>query len=111
MVDAEQVPGQLELEFRDEITILRDGLREYWSEYTYGETDDGFVFVDELEGDHRRWSSYNQVITRGPSGQHYMWGYEHGHTEYQEHCRNDDRVTKVKPVTKQVTITEWVKDD
>jgi hypothetical protein len=111
VVVTEQVPGQLELEFRDEIDILRDGLSEYWSEYTYGTTEDGFVFVDELEGDHRRWSSYNQVITRGPSGQHYMWGYEHGHTEYQENSRDDDKVIKVKPVVRLVPITDWVSDE
>lgn len=94
----------------DELGLLKELLREDWSEFTYG-TNDGFVTVEVLDGDHRRWSSYQTVITRGPSGQHYRWGYEQGHTEYQENYRDDNEVTRVKPVTKQVTITEWEPDE
>lgn len=82
---------------------------ESWSELmSVGDSLEGFETVEVVEGDDRRWSRYMSVITRGPSGQHYRWGYDHGLTEVQEDCRYDDRVEAVQAIETTVVVRSWI---
>lgn len=75
--------------------------------------DEGFETVDVIEGDEGRWMRHMQVITQGPSGQHYRWAWERGLTEYQE-CEGPAEYGKpvITPVRKvAVEAFEWVPDD
>ena len=102
-----------------ELATLRDLLkshthplaswREFWTELMeVGNTLEGFETVEVIEGDDRRWSRYMSVITRGPSGQHYRWGYDHGLTEVQEDERYDDRVEAVQAIETTVVVRSWI---
>ena len=73
-----------------------------------GDSLEGFETVEVIEGDDRRWSRYMNVITRGPSGQHYRWGYDHGLTEMQEDCRYDDRIEAVQAIETTVVVRSWI---
>jgi hypothetical protein len=77
----------------------------------FHEGDDDFEIIDEESNGSGRWSEYMTTYLKGPSGQHYAIDWNSGLTEYQENSYDDPRVRKVKPVTKQVTITEWVTDE
>ncbi|MBM4707957.1 hypothetical protein GS982_01175 [Rhodococcus hoagii] len=66
---------------------------------------DGFVTVAREEGDNRRWSRYNTIVTRGPSGQYYRWGYDEGLTEYQENTIYPNEIELVDRVENVVTET------
>lgn len=84
-----------------------------WHELTYGETD-GFVYVTSEDGEDRRWLRTVTVITRGPSGQHYSWEYEHGLTENQEDQAPGEyyalKVVPVRLVEETVIVRKWVSD-
>jgi hypothetical protein len=110
VVGAEQMPGQLELNYKyDEMVELKKALAD--AEYMYHEGDDEFELIDTVGGDTGRWYEYMTSYFKGPSGQHYAADWNSGLTEYQENTYDSPNVRKVKPVTKQVTITEWVRDE
>jgi hypothetical protein len=92
-----------------ELDRLKELLEESWSELEYFE--DGFKNVDRIEGEPRRWTRTIQVITRGPSGQHYRWEYEEGLTENQEDLGPGEyyplKIELVYPFTKTIEVTEW----
>ncbi|MGW1739988.1 hypothetical protein ACWCPQ_14380 [Nocardia sp. NPDC001965] len=93
-----------------EIEQLKQLLKEDWREVTWG-ANAGFVTVAEVDGDEGRWYRHVEVITRGPSGQHYRWEYEQGLTEYQDSTGpgeyGDPNVTPVRKVTRMVEETVW----
>ncbi|MEV2222684.1 hypothetical protein AB0E01_22730 [Nocardia vinacea] len=82
-----------------------------WDRLTEREPFQGFVWVDEGEYDEGRWHEYLEVITRGPSGQHYAWVYGSPLTEVQEVLTPDEygiEVRRVKPVEETVVVRKWV---
>lgn len=78
--------------------------------YFFHEGDGEFKVIDQESNGSGRWDEYMTTYLKGPSGQHYAIDWRSGLTEYQENSYDDPRPRKVKPVTKQVTITEWVPD-
>ncbi|MFD4444898.1 hypothetical protein ACFWPK_34500 [Nocardia sp. NPDC058519] len=87
-----------------------------WHELTYMDDEgvDGFVFVEDEDGADRRWLRTVTVITKGPSGQHYAWDYEHGLTENQEDQQPGEyyslRLVPVRQVEENVIVRKWVSD-
>lgn len=86
---------------------LHAALKEDWRDAIDDIWLDGWEHVTTLEGDNRRWSRYDTVILKAPSGRYWSWGYEHGLTEYQEHHYDGDAPVRVEPVEKTVTVTKW----
>jgi hypothetical protein len=91
----------------EEIEKLKALLKEDWTEIEHtGE----FKNVDRIDGEDRRWTRTVEVITRGPSGQHYRWEYEHGLTEIQEDMGPGEYYElKIVPVRRVVELVETVK--
>ncbi|MEV6219763.1 hypothetical protein [Nocardia sp. NPDC051833] len=87
-----------------------------WHDLTYKDDEgvDGFVFMEAKDGEDRRWLRTVTVITRGPSGQHYAWDYEHGLTENQENQKPGEyyplRLVPVRSVEETVIVRRWVSD-
>lgn len=78
-----------------------------------GEECDGFETVAEETIESKRWHDVIQVVTRGPSGQHYAWTWWCGLTEEQESEGPADHgmvLTPVHPVEETITVTKWVRD-
>ncbi|WP_043735840.1 hypothetical protein [Nocardia asiatica] len=75
---------------------------------------DDYVTVHTQPVSHHGWYSQVQVITRGPSGQHYRWIY--GEPDDEERDRipptklEPFRVTPVHPVDEPATTRTWVPD-
>ncbi|CRH91224.1 Uncharacterised protein [Chlamydia trachomatis] len=90
-----------------EIEDLKKILDEDWSALTYdGETVDGFETVScEVTG-RRRWEENMTTITRGPSGQLYLWEWVRGLTELQDDSGPMEVDSPVIPVVAKV---EFVK--
>ena len=67
-----------------------------------------FRTVDVESGGRGRWSEYMTAVTRSErTGEHFMWDYSEGLTEYQD-SDYDGSLRPVRPVTKMVEVTEWV---
>jgi len=67
----------------------------------------GFVVVETVEGDDRRWSRAVAVIARGPSGAHYRWSYDHGLTEVQDDSLLDGDPQLVEQHEETVVVKTW----
>ncbi|MFE5290135.1 hypothetical protein ACFRAQ_34650 [Nocardia sp. NPDC056611] len=71
----------------------------------------GFEYVDSYVVGKTRWNQCVEVITRGPSGQHYAWTYANPLTELQEVLAPREcglKVRRVKPVEEMVVVRKWV---
>jgi len=82
-----------------------------WNLLTESKSFQGFEWADEQEYDEGRWHQYMEVITRGPSGQHYAWVYGSPLTEVQEVLPPDEygiEVRRVKPVEETIVRRTWV---
>lgn len=95
----------------DQLKALLTG--DDWRELAYDDVD-GFVHVAREDGEDRRWLRTVTVITRGLSGQHYAWDYEHGLTENQEDQKPGEyyalRLVPVRQVEETVIVRKWVPD-
>lgn len=86
---------------------LNDG--EGWLDWI-SDAYDGWVNVETVEGDDRRWSRWNTVILQSPSGRHWAFGYEHGLTEYQEHYYDGQPPWRVEPYERVVKGWRAIKE-
>ena len=67
---------------------------------------EGITYVEEIEGEDRRWSRTNLVIFE-VGEKYFELEYEHGLTEYQENEYWAQIPIEVKKVEKTVIITDW----
>lgn len=72
-----------------------------------GDERDGFATVDREEHESRRWSRAVTLITQGPSGAYYRWGYDEGLTEMQDDERYSDDVVEVTRHEELVPVVNW----
>jgi hypothetical protein len=91
---------------------LREVLKDEWYQMRYdgGSSKDGdFETVEVIEGESRRWSSTDAVITwHLPTDTYYRWYFESGSTEMQEDDYFDDGNPElVEKQSKTITVTEW----
>jgi hypothetical protein len=67
-----------------------------------------FDTVEEIDGEDRRWSRTNEVITlHKPTGKLYRVYWEQGLTEMQEHEYEAQDAVEVRRVTKTVQVTTF----
>lgn len=79
----------------------------------YEDHEDWQVVETETVGN-SRWSVHKESICiHVPTGEHYLFSYSVGATEYQEEhpFEYEKEVTPVKVVQKEVVRTEWVPDE
>jgi hypothetical protein len=74
---------------------------------TVGDELGGFVVVETIEGDDRRWSRAVEVIVCAPSGTHYRWSYDSGLTEYQDDDLLDGDPVVVEQHEEEVVVRTW----
>lgn len=67
----------------------------------------GFVVVETIEDEPRRWSRAVSVITRGPSGTHYRWSFDQGLTEMQDDSILDLDPEIVEQHEETVVVKTW----
>jgi hypothetical protein len=67
----------------------------------------GFVVVETIEEEPRRWSRAVSVITRGPSGAHYRWSFDQGLTELQDDSILDLDPDVVEQHEETVVVRSW----
>ena len=79
-----------------------------WSDLrSVGDDLGGFVVVETIEDEPRRWSRAVSVITRGPSGTHYRWSFDQGLTEMQEDSVLDLDPELVEQHEETVVVRSW----
>lgn len=69
-------------------------------------TPDDINWVEEIEGEDRRWSRTNLVIL-GVDDKYFQIEYEHGLTEYQENEYWGQVAIEVRKIEKVITTTVW----
>lgn len=67
---------------------------------------EGITYIEEIEGEDRRWSRTNQVIFE-VGGKYFELEYEHGLTECQENEYWAQTPIEVKKVEKTIVVTDW----
>ena len=72
----------------------------------YGDYEEPIEYIEELEGDDRRWSRTNTVIFK-IDDRYFAIKYEHGLTECQENQYYSQIAEEVKVVEKQITVRQY----
>lgn len=67
---------------------------------------EGITYIEEIEGEDRRWSRTNQVIFN-VDGRYFELTYEHGLTECQENEYWSQIPIEVKKVEKTIVVIDW----
>lgn len=71
---------------------------------------EGFEFVDDVQGEDRRWTRTNQLIVR-KDGKLYSMQYEHPLTEQQEGMYDEDIYPQYNRETKMVVLDEVEREE
>ena len=86
--------------------LNKEELDENAVEVIITDTPDGIKYVDEIEGEDRRWSRTNRVIFE-VNGIYFELEYDEGLTEYQDNEYWAQTPIEVKKVEKTIVVTDW----